>query len=253
MTAATDTLIERDVEYTHAHDSMVGLLCAPAGASSLPTVVLFHDAYGLNDDTVRSARRLAALGYAVFAADVWGDRTTPTEESQIGPLIGGMVSDRDRWLGRVTAAHAAAAAQPEVDASALVSMGFCFGGSCALEHLRTGGAVRGAVSIHGGLDLLAPGWDAASFGSRALVCTGSDDPMATPDMRDDLIVQMTGAGIDWEVDLYSDTKHAFTNPKSASSPMPDVVAYNPRSAARAWAATERFLGELHQELRPVAG
>ncbi|MDN4476321.1 dienelactone hydrolase family protein [Demequina sp. SYSU T00192] len=244
-------LVTRDIDYTHDGTLMRGLLVAPEGAVARPGIVLFHDAFGLSEDTIAIAERLAGLGLSVFAADVWGDRLTPTEESEIGPLIGGMAGDRTRWLGRVAAAHETAAAQPEIDRSTLISMGHCFGASSALEHLRTGGDVRAVVAIHAGLDLLAPGWEAAHFGSRVLVCTGSEDPMATAEMRAALQDGLDSAGIDWELDLYSGTRHAFTNPKSAHSPMPDVVAYHPRSAARAWIATERFLGELIADLAPA--
>lgn len=240
MTALT----ARDVEYTHDGTRMIGYLCAPEGAERLPGILLVHDAFGLGDDLVETARRYAALGFSVFAADVWGERTTPTSEPEIGPLIGGMVGDRPRWLARIAAAHDAFVAHAGVDPAAIVGIGYCFGGSSVLEHLRGGGGLRGVVSIHGGLDLLASDWSAATTSASVLVCTGADDPMATAEMRAHLQSAMSAAGIDWELDLYSDTRHAFTNPKSAFSPNPDVIAYNRRSAERAWAATERFLTEL---------
>ncbi|WP_432537863.1 dienelactone hydrolase family protein [Kineococcus arenarius] len=237
--------VTRDVEYSHDGTRMLGYLCAPAGAQRFPGVLLIHDAFGLGEDAVAAAHRLADLGLAVFAADVWGDRATPATEPEIGPLIGGMVADRDRWTGRVAAAHEAAAAQPEVDGSALVVMGFCFGGSSALEHLRTGGDVRGVVSVHGGLDLLHDDdWSRATTTAPVLLCTGADDPMATASMRARLQGSLSAAGIDWEEDLYSGTKHAFTSPRARFSPRPEAIAYNPRSAARAWEATTRFLHEL---------
>ncbi|MDN4478972.1 dienelactone hydrolase family protein [Demequina sp. SYSU T00039] len=240
-------LSTRDIAYTVDGTRMLGMLVAPEGAHGLPAVVLFHDAFGLGEDAIAAAHRIARLGFAVFAADVWGDRVTPTDESQIGPLIGGMVGDRPRWLARVAAAHATAAGQPEIDGASLVSMGFCFGGSSALEHLRAGGGSRAVIAIHPGLDLLADGWDEAHPGARVLLCAGAADPMATAEQRDALEAALTGAGIDWEEHLYSGTRHAFTSPKAVRSPMPDVVAYHPRNAMRAWAATETFLLELLAE------
>ncbi|MFT2818197.1 dienelactone hydrolase family protein [Leifsonia sp. A12D58] len=245
-------LSARDVEYTHDGTRMLGYFCAPTGTQKLPGILLVHDAFGLTDDVILTAQRYAGLGFAVFAADVWGDRTQPKTEPEIGPLIGAMVGDRARWLGRIGAAHDAMIAQPDVDASAVVALGYCFGASSALEYLRTGGAVRGVVSIHAGLDLLEPDWSAAADSSHVLVCTGADDPMATEQMRFELQSELSAAHIDWELDLYSDTKHAFTNPHADFSPMPDVVAYNPQSAARSWAATERFLGELFPDARSAS-
>lgn len=245
-------LTTRDIEYEHDGSRMRGYLCAPSTAYGRPGILLVHDAFGLSDALMETAARYAALGFVVFAADVWGDRMTPASEAEIGPLIGGMVGDHDRWMGRIRAAHVSFSSQPEVDAAAVVAIGYCFGGSSALEYLRTGGALRGVVSIHGGLDLLRPGWTAASTSAHVLVCTGADDPMATSEMRSELQLSLSDAAIDWELDLYSDTKHAFTNPKSAFSPMPDVVAHNPRSAARSWESTQRFLGELFPDVRTAA-
>jgi len=240
-------LIERDVEYTHDGTRMIGLLVAPVTASSeapLPGILLVHDAFGLGEDMTATARRYAQLGYAVFAADVWGERTQPTEGSQIGPLIGSMVSDRERWMGRMAAAHAAMVAQPEVDAGAVAAAGYCFGGSSALEFARTGGDVRGAIGIHAGLDVLDSDWSAPGPVERVLICTGSADPMATAEQRDALQDALTGAGVDWETDLYSGAQHAFTNPKSDLPGMPPGVGYDARASQRAWDSTARFLADL---------
>lgn len=75
--------------------------------------------------------------------------------------------------------------------------------------------------------------------------------MATAEHRARLQQAMSDAGVDWEVDLYSGTKHAFTSPKAQFSPMPDVIAYHPRNAARAWDATTRFLRELFPAVADV--
>jgi len=193
---------------------------------------------------VGHAERLAGSGLAVLAADVWGEAQQPGSPTEIGPLIGGMVADRPAWTARIAAAHDALAAQPEVAADELATIGFCFGGSSALEHLRQGGSVRGVVSIHGGLDLLAPDWSAAPAGARVLVCTGAADPMATRQQRADLEDAMTGAGVAWDVHLYSGVKHAFTSPLAEAAGQPEVFAYDERAAAVAWSAAESFFRDL---------
>lgn len=240
----------RDVEYVHDGTRMIGLLCAPDGAERLPTVVLIHDAFGLGEETIAIARRIAALGFAVFAADVWGERHTPANGGEIGPLIGGMVRDRERWLARVALAHETAAAQPEVDGDALIGFGCCFGGSSALEHARIGGALRAVIAIHPGLDLVELDWSAVDSDAApvVLVCLGADDPMATPEQWRKAKASMSEAGVDWELNLYSGTVHGFTSPKSQFSPDPATVMYHPRNAQRAFDAAERLLRELHAQL-----
>ncbi|KQP01819.1 dienelactone hydrolase family protein [Leifsonia sp. Leaf264] len=236
-------LASRDVVYSHADIRMIGRLSSPADGVGLPGVLLIHDAFGLGADMAAIADRYAELGYAVFAADVWGERLEPTSGQEIGGLIGGMASDRAAWMGRIRAAHIAAAAQPEVAADRIAIAGYCFGGSSALEYLRTGGDVLGVVSIHGGLDLVEGDWSDPTSSTRVLLCTGADDPMAAPQHWQPIKAGLTTAGIDWEFDLYSGTRHAFTNPKADGLGIPGA-AYNARSSARAWARTVAFLDEL---------
>ncbi len=237
-------LVSRDVAYDHDGATMIGMLVAPEGAAARPTVLLFHDAFGLGPLAIAWAHDYAALGYTVFAADVWGGRRQPAAVDEIGPLIGAMVNDRERWCARAAAALATARQQPEVEASRVAAVGYCFGGSTALELLRVGGDLRGVVGVHAGLDLLASGWHAARSDAAVLICTGADDPMATVEQRDALIAGLDSSGIDWQVDLYSDTKHAFTNPAVPHGANHPVLGYNARSARRAWLSTERLLAEV---------
>lgn len=247
------TTIQRDVEYTHDAIVMKGAVRAPSGAFGEPGVLLVHDAFGLSTRMLETADRLAELGFAVFAADVWGNRAQPSRQEEIGPYIRAMVSDRPSWVARMRAAQETAAAQPEIDGSSLVALGYCFGASSALELLRSGGGLRGVISIHGGLDLLDPeaDWSGADPRARVLICSGAEDPMATPAQRASLQEKLSGVGIEWELDLYSGTKHAFTSLLARNSPTPEAVAYDERSAARAWTATTRFLLDINSLLLPA--
>lgn len=234
----------RDVEYWHEDSRMVGLVCAPqrsvVGATG---VLLIHDAFGISDEMVAKARRLAEVGHPVFMADVWGDRRTPTSELEVGHLLASMAADRSRWMARIAAAHRTLATQPEFAERPVALLGYCFGGSSALEYLRTGAEVAGVAAIHPGLDLLEQDWSAASSGA-VLTCIGADDPMANATMRATLATALDTTCLDWQAHVYSDTTHAFTSPKAANSAKPELFAYHPRSTARAWAATTSFLAEL---------
>jgi dienelactone hydrolase len=239
--------INKEFEYSYDGARLVGHLCLPAATqagATVPGVVLVHDAFGLGDFMKQIATRLAALGYAVLAADVWGDGAQLRDESQIGPTIGRFASDRKTWMGRLQAAQQALAAQPAVDGSRVAIMGYCFGGASALEYLRAVGGVKGAVSLHGGLDLVGPDWGAASAGGKALILTGAEDPMAAAPKLLELQQAMSAAGVDWEANVYSHTKHGFTRPDSDRANKPQVIAYRKQSERRSWAALVRFLDEV---------
>lgn len=236
-------LIERDVEYSADGVAMTGYFCAPRADRRLPGVVLLPDAFGLTAEARAAATRRAAQGRAVFVADVWGGRRSPGGGAEIMGLIGSMTADRGTWMARVAAAHAAAGRQPELDTERVATLGYCVGASAALEYLRVGGRTRGVVSIHAGLDLLSPGWEASTRDARVLVCSGSEDPMATPAQWQALKSALTERGIGWELDLYGGAKHAFTDPRSDSLGMPGA-AYDAYAAERSRGSADRFLDEL---------
>lgn len=234
--------IQESIEYFHNEARLLGYFSQPEGEKS-PGVLLVHDAFGITDFIKGIAQKLSGEGYAVLAADVWGDGKVLSSESEIGPMIGQFASDRHSWMGRLQAARETLAAQPGVDAERIVIVGYCFGGASALEYLRTGGDVRGAVSIHGGLDLVCEEWSPAPSPRKALLLTGYEDPMAALPKLAALQQSMNAAGVDWEVDLYGHTKHGFTRPDSDRANKPQVIAYHAQSDKRAWAALKRFLEE----------
>lgn len=231
------------IAYTHGAARLVGYFCGTTAGQQRPGVVLIHDAFGVSDFVRATAERLAQLGYAVLAADVWGDGQQLREESAIGPMIGRHVADRGLWMGRLQAAHKTLAAQAGVDASRIAMVGHCFGGASALEYQRTVGGIAGAVAIHAGLDLVGGDWSAAP-GGQVLVLTGFDDPMAAPASLLALQEAMNGAGVHWEVNNYGHTRHGFTRPDSDRANKPDVVAYHAVSAQRAWRAMRHFLHDV---------
>jgi dienelactone hydrolase len=232
------------IEYFYGSSRMIGYFCAAESSQPLPGVVVVHDAFGLGDRMKQIIERVAALGYAALAADIWGDGAQLRDESMIRPTIGRFAEDRNEWMGRLKAAQSALQAQPATDRSKIALIGYCFGGASVLEYLRTVGGIRGVVSFHGGLELVGKEWSATSEGAKVLVLTGADDPAATAPALLELQQNLTTAAVDWEVNIYSHTKHGFTNPDSDKANRPQFAAYNAQSDRRSWTAMQRFLEEI---------
>jgi dienelactone hydrolase len=78
--------IASDLEYSFDGTRMIGRRFAPVGAGDVPGVLVIHAAHGLGDQVLGCAERVAALGYAVLAIDLWGDRKQITNPAEIGPM-----------------------------------------------------------------------------------------------------------------------------------------------------------------------
>ncbi len=213
-----------------------------ANETRLPGILIVHEAWGLGEHVIMRAKMLADLGYVGFAADMFGDRRTTTSREEALALIGEMRGNPPKLRARARIALDAMAALPYVDGTRLAAIGFCFGGSTALELARDGATLSGVVSFHGALETKAPA-KPGEVKPKVLVCHGADDPMIPPPHVVAFEDEMRKAGANWQVNSYGGTVHGFMNPKNDGSIAPGIL-YNAQSDARAWAAMQAFFAEI---------
>lgn len=233
----------RDIDYRCDDVNLRGYLACNESAERRPGVLVFHEGLGLGDFVMERARRLAALGYVAFAADMFGDRRQARNLQEVATLVGGLRAVPEKLRARGRAALETLAALREVDASRLAAIGFCFGGSVVLELAREGADLKAVVSFHG---VLATKMPAASGRVKAgvLVCTGADDPLAPPDQVADFENEMRAAAVrDWQVISYGNTLHGFTNP-AADGTMLRTALYNAQADRRSWASMQSLFDEV---------
>ena len=230
------------IEYSDGETMFEGYLALPLNvAGRLPAVLLAHDWSGLKEGARRNADRVAALGYACLAMDVYGKGVRGEESADNTHLMAPLLADRALLLRRLLAGRFAAVARPEVDATRLGAVGYCFGGLCALDLARAGAqGLKAAVSFHG---VFAPPnlGPQAPISTSILLLHGWSDPMAKPPQVEAIASELTAAGADWELNAYGHAMHAFTV-KSAN--MPDRgLSYQAAADRRSWAAMRGFLAE----------
>ena len=139
-----------------------------------------------------------------------------------------------RWRARAQAALDALSAQPGVNRAKLAAIGYCFGGSTALELGRSGAQLSAIVSFHGGLEAPRPD-DAKNIPAKVLVCHGADDPLMPPEQVAAFVAQMRATPVDWQLCSYGGAVHSFTNPDADKLGNP-ALAYNAAADRRSWAA-----------------
>jgi dienelactone hydrolase len=227
------------IDYGHHDLALRGFLAVdPAHAAPVPGVLVVHDAGGLSENIKEKTRRVAALGYCAFALDMFGGGQPVTDGLQ---RITAMAQDFQRWRGLATAGLDVLASRRECDATRVAAIGYCFGGTTVYELARTGANLKGVVGFHSGL---APSsGEAKNIRGKVLTLIGADDPLISPEARLEFEREMREAKVDWQMTVYGNTGHSFTNPNAAAMNRPGFF-YQPQSDARSWAAMRAFFEEI---------
>ena len=230
------------LEYYDGDVLLKGVYYRPENSTGLlPVVLVTHAWDGLVQEIHNKARRLAEAGYIAFAIDVYGNGRTLTDMSELGDIIGPLLTDRSQLIKRMQAALVAAKTIPGADENRIGAMGYCFGGLCVLDLARGGCDVKGVVTFHG--TLLPLGIDASlPIIAKVLVLHGQDDPIVPPEQLAEFQVEMDAKQVDWQVHTYSNTVHAFTR-AGANDPNSGSM-YNALSDQRSWQAMLNFYAEI---------
>lgn len=232
----------QDIDYAADGATLRGLLAFEEGARPRPGVLVFHEGLGLGDFAMAKARQLASLGYVAFAADMFGERRQARNLQEVATLVGGLRDEPERLRQRACAALATLSGLSQVDRGRLAAIGFCFGGSVALELARSGADLKAVVSFHGGLATTLPAAE-GQVKASVLVLTGAEDPLVPPDQVAAFEDEMRAAKVaDWQMVSYGNTLHSFTNP-AADGSMMRTALYHARSDRRSWAAMRAFFDE----------
>ena len=155
--------------------------------------------------------------------------------------IGEIVANLKRWRGLATAGLEVLAGRPECDRLRMGAIGYCFGGTTVYELARSGADLRGVVGFHSGLS--PSSGDAGNIRGKVLVLIGADDPLVPPEARLAFEREMRDANVDWQMNVYGNTGHSFTNQGAGAMNRPGFF-YQPQTDARSWAEMRRFFDEI---------
>lgn len=213
-----------------------GYLADGSDGKSAPGVLVLHEGNGLSANTRSKCDALAALGYVAFAPDMFAG-----SEGEPMAILGALVQDNAEWRARLNAGLAALATQPNVDGGKLAVIGFCFGGTSAIELARSGAGVKAVVGFHSGLGSGIAA-DSKNIRGSVLVCIGDADPLIPREQRDAFMANMAEAGVDCQMLLLTGVEHSFTNRQSATLGMAGLK-YDGKAERRSWAAMQDLFDE----------
>lgn len=238
-------IFEKLVEYKDAQNTVQqGFLAYPVTASpfrKLPAVIVFHAFTGRTAFDNGKARDLAKLGYVAFAADTYGKGKAAPDVPGNFAIMGQLLGNRTTILrNRILSSWNYVKSLPFVDNNRIGSIGFCFGGLCALDLARFNVGLKAAVSFHGTLTDY-PG-NGTAIDASVQAHHGDEDPHTTNQDAEDFLVEMRRRNGDWDFTRYAHALHAFTLPGVENWGIPGA-AFNPIASNRSWSAMEAFLAE----------
>jgi dienelactone hydrolase len=232
------------VRYRHGDVALEGHLgFDDARRGRRPAVLVVHDWTGINVETRRRVDLLVQLGYVAFAVDMYGAGVRPATGEAAQAEAARYKRDRPLMRARARAGLDWLARHPRVDPARIAVIGYCFGGTTALELARSGAPVAATVSFHGNLDTPAPD-DARRITGKVLVLHGADDPVVPPSELAAFQQEMRAAGVDWTLISYGGAVHGFTDQRRRGAPPGKSPAYHERADRRSWEAMRALFTEL---------
>lgn len=237
---------EKTVEYKHGEAVLEGFLAYDTkGSKKKPAVLIVHNWNSIDEYERMRTREIAKLGYVAFAVDIYGKGIRPKTTEESATLSGSYKNNIPMFRGRLLAAFEEVSKMANVDPKNIAVMGYCFGGTGALELGRAGAEVKGVVSFHGGLKTPDPK-DAKNIKGKVLVLHGADDPHVPDNEVLAFQKEMRDAAVDWQLVSYGGAVHAFTE-KEAGNDNSKGAAYNKAADKRSWEVTKDFFKEIFKK------
>lgn len=217
--------------YVAYDDSIVG---------KRPGVLVIHDRSGMGADTKKNVEMFARFGYVGFAADIYGygQGILPKDIPEMGVQTAIYNKDHALMKARAQAGYDALAKHPLVDASRIAQVGYCFGGTVAVEFGSTGVPLAATIAVHGSFKNHQPGW-AKNLKGKMLVQHGAEDAYYPLSTVAEVIEELRAAKVDFQYELYSGANHGFSVPQNKAEQRAD--AHSRASAGRY--LKEVFAGE----------
>ena len=232
----------KPVQYKDESQILNGLSIQSALKSVQKPGVLILPAWkGIDQHAKTTAENLAKLGYISFIADIYGEGNYPKDFAEAGKNSGFYKKNIQLYHKRI-----ALALEQLIKSGAnkenIVVIGFCFGGTGALEAARSHMNIKGVVSFHGGLGKDATRAD-EPITTKVLVCHGADDPYESKEEVAAFQQEMKDSKADWQMIYYANSVHSFTDP-DAGNDNSKGAAYNEKAAIRSFDHMKIFLNEV---------
>ena len=230
------------VAYEDGNQKLNGIAAIPGRPNNLKSGILILPAWkGIDNHSKETAAKLSAIGYYAFIADIYGADNYPLDNTSAAKQSGYYKKEVAAYQKRISLALQQLT-KLGADPNNIVIIGYCFGGTGALEAARGELPVKGVVSFHGGLAKVGDR-ESKPLAAKVLVLHGADDPHVSPAEIKGFQDEMRATKADWQMVYYADAVHAFSDPYAGSDPSKGA-AFNEKAAKRSWDHMLLFLRDL---------
>lgn len=213
-----------------------------ATSTEIAGVLVAPEWWGVVEHPKAVTERLAKLGFAAVAMDIYGEGKLTTDAAQANDWMTQMLADQDALMARCQLILNDFIKQPTVDANKIGVLGYCFGGKIALDMAREGMDVKAVATFHGNPTpkQLA---NKDTFKAKVLFAHGGADSMIPMAAIEGLKTELDNAEVDYTIDVYDDAKHGFTNPDADKRAAENGVdlGYNEAAANASWQTMVEFM------------
>jgi dienelactone hydrolase len=246
VAAAAQAAVQgKEVSYSANGTTLKGYIAYDdAVKGKRPGILVIHEWWGHNEYARRRARMLAEHGYTALALDMYGDGKQAHHPDDAQKFSSEVAKNAVLAKARFDAAYSLLGKEDTVDANNIAAIGYCFGGSVALNMARMGEPLKAVVSFHGGLGTGSPA-EAGKVKARIASFSGEDDPMIPAAQVAAFREEMDKAGVTYKVVTYPSAKHAFTNPDADKygKEFKLPLAYNAAADKASWDEGLVFLAD----------
>ncbi len=186
-----------------------GVLYQPVGSGPFPAIVVIHEWWGLNDWVKQQAQMFAEHGYVTLAVDLYRGQVA-TDPETAHELMRAL--PQDRGVMYLTAAVAYLKTLKMVDSKRIGAVGWCMGGSFAMQFAIAEPSLRAVAINYGALE--TDPTQLKKIHAAILGNFGAEDRGITPPDVQAFADAMQKIGHPADVKEYADAGHAFQNPEN---------------------------------------
>ncbi|MCX8474102.1 MAG: dienelactone hydrolase family protein [Sediminibacterium sp.] len=205
---------------------------------SKPGVLIIPAWMGASDVEKNTAKKLAQLGYYTFVVDIYGTDKNPKNFQEAAKISSFYKDQIGNYIQRIKLGLEQLI-KLGANEKELAVIGYCFGGTGSIEAALANLDIRAVVSFHGGLSSIK-NRGITPINPKILVLSGADDPSISEADEENFKKLMRSSKADWQMILYGNAVHSFTNP-AANAP---GNAYNKEADTRSWNALIQFFDSI---------